>query len=164
MCKCVIILNTRCMLQKRMKQINQADYTPYCLRAPCSLPGMLWVPGSSQQESGMPSNPSPHSSRVPALAPGPGEGVWGEPDAGIEIPRAPSSRPGPPTAAPLPVNSHGASGCAAMQLRHETVVAFPSARGHTRPGQRRHPGRRQACVGRAPGRTQTREANTQART
>jgi hypothetical protein len=44
----------------------------------------------------------------------------------------------------------GASGCAAMQLRHETVVAFPSARGHTRPGQRRHPGRQQACVGGAP--------------
>ena len=119
---CVIILSTRCMSKKGMKQIK------------------------------------PTARRFV---------LWGEPDADIEIPRAPSSRPCPPTttvgrpvlrkgrqegasARPAagakwragrtgPMRLHrggreqpgrGTAGCAAMQLRHETAIAFPSARGH----------------------------------
>jgi hypothetical protein len=119
---CVIILSTRCMSKKGMKQIK------------------------------------PTARRIV---------LWGEPDADIEIPRAPSSRPCPPTttvgrpvlrkgrqegasARPAagakwragrtgPMRLHrggreqpgrGTAGCAAMQLRHETAIAFPSARGH----------------------------------
>jgi hypothetical protein len=45
-----------------------------------------------------------------------------------------------------------------------SILASQSFDSEQTPGQRRRPGRQQACVGGAPGRQQTREAHTQART
>ena len=153
---CVIILSTRCMSKKGMKQIKPtARRIVFGLRAHCR--GCCGCQGAASRNQACHQTflPTAAAHRRLLLGPArvcpfsaarstnsctitgvrPAKGAMGQEGASARHSAGAKWRAG----RTVPMRWHqggreqpgrGTAGCAAMQLRHETAIAFPSARGH----------------------------------